>query len=212
MGNKAEPVPEEVNFDVHVNKDSSRVRRERELDHFCESFAQWTPSTAAERAFDDATIDRFLCNVQNEGFIADVIGFSEFPYSRGNTLEGRDREIETEFWFEINTKDSALSGEDGLVILHVHYAGKWHFDWWKRDRSTVTQINIRHTTSYEEKAFHRKCQDLGKWREKYGKPLLQNLHGGWKWRDHPDRFPTVYKLLDRAEKCEYEVRGYKGKE
>eukprot|EP00961_Rhodomonas_salina_P277762 3753574-Rhodomonas_salina.1 len=199
-------------IDVHVNENSSRFAEVADdLVEFSARFARWAPSESGARGFNNNTIKLFLRKVEEDGFIADVIGFSEFPYSHNNTLQGADREIEREYWFEVSSDYAQLSGVDKLVILHVHYAGKWHNSHDKRDRSTITQINIRHTASCQEHAFWKKCADLDMWREKYGRSILAIPAGGWKWEQHPEVSQAVYKLLSIAERCRTYVRGRKGK-
>ena len=62
--------------------------------------------------------------------------------------------IEREYWLRIPQRalqNAGMAGLDGLVILHVHYAGVWDraddttaFD---KKRSIITQINARYTGS-----------------------------------------------------------------
>ncbi len=57
--------------------------------------------------------------------------------------------------------------------------------------STITQVNIRYTWHKdrpEKEKFWKKCEDLDKWRESEGKPILRDKDG-WLWRehDHPDQ-------------------------
>lgn len=61
-----------------------------------------------------------------------------------------------------------MMGDDKLAIFHVHYEGRFHPVPDKRDRSVIKQIDVRHTTVVREKAYHIKCKDLNKWREKHG--------------------------------------------
>ena len=67
------------------------------------------------------------------------------------------------------------AGLDGLVILHVHYAGVWDraddkiaFD---EKRSIITQINARYT--------------VGMWTEAQVMQILGSAEAPWRWSDTP---------------------------
>eukprot|EP00961_Rhodomonas_salina_P023076 309466-Rhodomonas_salina.1 len=199
----------EEGFDVFVNDSCSRLRRDyaHDLERFVDSFACWQPADSTARKFNGAAIESFLSKVeQEEEFIAAVIGFNEFPHTHGRTLVGSNREIVREYWFEVDTGDARIAGQDGFVILHVHFAGKWHELRDQRDRSTISQINIRHTARREEDAW-KKCADLDKWREQYGEFVVRRFPGGWKWKERPEVSPALHKLLAIADKCTRFVRG-----
>eukprot|EP00961_Rhodomonas_salina_P180204 2432050-Rhodomonas_salina.3 len=197
--------------DVFVNANSSKLQKEGadSFDSFGERFACWTALEENSRAFDQARIARFLDLVKEPNNF-EVIGFQEFPYTAGQKLSGELCYIEREFWLEVDSEDAAVSGDDGYVILHVHYAGNFLRNVGDRDRSTITQINIRHTPCYREEAFHRKCKDLDRWRERRGTRLVKiDETLGWKWRKHPNWHPAVAKILAKAERCTQWVRGRK---
>lgn len=45
-----------------------------------------------------------------------------------------------------STKPRRLAGDDGLVVLHVHYADKWHDNVGQKGKcNVILQINLRHT-------------------------------------------------------------------
>ncbi len=102
--------------------------------------------------------------------------------------------IEREYWLKVSDNalpsKQGLAGTDGYVIMHVHYAGNWDAgDLWKqrkRKRSTITQVNIRHTWHIgrpEKEKFVMKCEALNRWPERTGTPILE-APDGWLWREH----------------------------
>ena len=154
------------------------------------------------RGFKPQDVEDFRNLLSTEGAVT-VKFRNDFEYTQGGTVS----KIEREYWLKIspNALPAAkkhLAGEDGYAIMHVHYAGNWDasdsrvaFD---RKRSTITQVNIRHTWHKdrpEKEKFWKKCEDLDKWREKKGEPILREHDGstpasdGWLWRehDHPDQ-------------------------
>jgi hypothetical protein len=143
-----------------------------------------------------------------------IIGYQEFPYTGGNKLKnlsargGKDeREVEREYWVRLGGVDKKLLGDDNLAIFHVHYKGNWHPVPQYRDRSVITQVNVRHTTKLRQKAFHIKCQDLNKWREKHGTSVLPGIPAaGWKWQEQPNVSIAMHKMLSKAEGCTKKVR------
>jgi len=138
--------------------------------------------------------------------LAQIIGFGEFPYADRfkRDLKGDDREVAREYWIRLDqpVTDQKLGGDDNLIIFHVHYAGKWHPVSRYRDRSVITQVNVRHTTEIKKKAYHVKCRDLNKLRERHGTSVLEEIpKEGWKWRQQPELSRAMYTVLMRAEEC-----------
>jgi hypothetical protein len=119
-----------------------------------------------------------------------VIARHDCPYDGG----GRPR-IEREYWL----RDAGLAGLDGLVILHVRYAGVWEraddqaaFD---EKRSIITQIKARYTGGKKRKEVQA-MQVLGS----------PEAPSEWRWRDPVRRHLTEYTpalqdLLLKGEKC-----------
>ena len=172
------------------------------------AFAKWTPDEEISRSLNATGIKQLLDKISEDDQCYDVIGFQEFPYTRGNKLVGNEREIERELWVKFDGVDKKLAGNDELGIFHVHFAGKWHPVPDLRDRSVITQINARHTTKIKNQAFHKKCQDLNKLREKYGKEVSGIPKEGWKWKERPDVVPAMHAVLNKAEKCTRQVRSF----
>ena len=242
------------------------------------------------RGFKPQDVEDFRNLLSTEGAVT-VKFRNDFEYTQGGTVS----KIEREYWLKIspNALPAAkkhLAGEDGYAIMHVHYAGNWDasdsrvaFD---RKRSTITQINVRHTwhenrvsvqdylsvidssamnnsektgrltdmlrletrpfvlkvfsetarwhgqgekgyfygapgdwnlvasalqceslKSEKTSKFPLKCEDLDKWREKKGEPILREHDGstpasdGWLWRehDHPDQ--DIGTLLTSTQAC-----------
>ena len=119
-----------------------------------------------------------------------MIARHDCPYDGG----GRPR-IEREYWL----RDAGLAGLDGLVILHVRYAGVWEraddqaaFD---EKRSIITQIKARYTGGKKRKEVQA-MQVLGS----------PEAPSEWRWRDPARRHLTEYTpalqdLLLKGEKC-----------
>jgi len=134
-------------------------------------------------------VKSFLQELQRDSNIVTVVARNDFPY-KGRGLQPL---IEREYWLRVkrsSLKDPALAGRDDFIILHVHYAGDWNrFDdqaTFDRKRSTMTQINARHTCDGSGAKFHKPCQDPGgeldrKWREERGTPVLGKT-SGLKWK------------------------------
>ena len=166
-------------------------------------------------------VESFLKKLKRNPNVATVHAFSDFPYTT-NRSPTRPL-IEREYWLKLSREtlvEPRLAGEDGFIILHVHYSGEWRdedtqaaFD---QKRSVVTQINGRHTwdDSYHIRdRFFKKCLDLGKWREAKGTPILGNHEAptGWKWRDDSKRDLTdntscLRDLLEKGKHCRKVVR------
>ncbi len=171
-----------------------------------DSFVRWVPDDNMSRQFKRDTIKSLLSKIATDDKCMTVIGFQEFPYTAGNTLKWNDREVEREYWVRVDGVDKRLGGVDNLVIFHVHYAGKWHPVQTKRDRSVIQQVNMRHTTKRMEKTFHKKCEDLDKWREAFGTAVPDIPKEGWEWKLRPDVSPGLHKVLTEAERCTTYVR------
>jgi hypothetical protein len=160
----------------------------------------------------------FLAELQRDPSIASVLAKNDFPYHGHGPGAPR---IEREYWLQVSL--SSLASRDGFVILHVHYAGEWKssddqatFD---RKRSTITQINARHTWDGSSgRKFPKPVQDPGgaldgKWREGRGEPLLGSTEAphGWRWREASERnltafTPCLQDLLQKGERCIKVVR------
>jgi len=166
-------------------------------------------------------VKSFLEELKRNPNVATVHAFSDFPYTKNNSL--RVPLIEREYWLKISREtlvNKKLAGKDGFIILHVHYSGEWResdtqadFD---RKRSIITQINGRHTWDDSRdlrERFFKKCLELDKWREAKGTPILGNREApsGWKWRDDSSRrltvdTPFLRDLLEKGEQCRKVVR------
>jgi hypothetical protein len=128
---------------------------------------------------------------------ASVLARNDFPYHGG----GDPPLIEREYWLRVTRsalQKAGLPRLDGLVILHVRYAGVWDqaddqtaFD---KKRSTITQIHARYTG--------------GMWTEAQVKQVLGSPEApiGWRWRDPRERnltefTPALQGLLLKGERC-----------
>jgi hypothetical protein len=199
------PEDEPCDFEVFVNPDFQHG--DGDVGAFAERFAGWVPEEETSRRFAASDIRSLLSKLEADDTCAEIIGFQEFPYAAGGKLKGNDREVEREYWARLDGVGRRLQGDDKLAIFHVHYAGKWHPVPDRRDRSVVKQINVRHTTSVRDKAFHVKCNDLNKWREKHGSSVLGEIPArGWKWQEEPGLSPPMHRLLTKAERCTRKVR------
>jgi hypothetical protein len=128
---------------------------------------------------------------------ASVLARNDFPYHGG----GDPPLIEREYWLRVTRsalQKAGLPRLDGLVILHVRYAGVWDqaddqtaFD---KKRSTITQIHARYTG--------------GMWTEAQVKQVLGSPEAPseWSWRDQTQRnlteyTPALQDLLLKGERC-----------
>ena len=195
-------------FEIHLNEEVvGEISGGKSVEEFAEQFAAWNPDEETSREFKPQDIEALLAKIEQDDSTVQVIGFNEFPYTAGNKLKGSNREVEREYWLHLRNVDKRIAGDDNLAILHVHYKGKWHPVPRNRDRSVISQVNIRHTAKTREKAFHMKCADLNKWREKHGSSVLRQIpKDGWRWRDDGSRCRAVQKVLMGAERCTKQVR------
>jgi hypothetical protein len=128
---------------------------------------------------------------------ASVLARNDFPYHCG----GDPPLIEREYWLRVPRwalQNANLASLDGLVILHVRYAGVWDlgddqtaFD---KKRSIITQINARYTG--------------GIWTEAQVVLVLGSPEAPseWSWRDPAQRrlteyTPALQDLLQKGERC-----------
>ena len=169
-----------------------------------ENLANTLPgSDPVDRSFNTDEVNKFFQGIL-EGNQIQIIGFNEFPYSRGGQLSGNDRLIEREYW----VKDKLDKDKNRRVLLHIHYEGKWKPYHNQRDRSVIAAINLRHSVPKKclssTKVFHLKCRAENQWREsgKYKIPLATP----WAWERDAHLHPALYKLLKEAEKCCRRVR------
>ena len=170
---------------------------------FALDFACWTPpplsvSAAPNREFAHTDIWALLKATDK----VRVIGYNEFPYTRGRPKH--EWELEREIWLDLGALGSATAGPHNLGILHVHYAAPWSDDRFKRDRSVIKQVNVRHTTESPQKDPRFKSQQLDKWREDHGRRMAKLPEGGWHWRDaagenEHEKLQLLRKLLQKAE-------------
>mmetsp|Transcript_18709 Transcript_18709/g.61423 ORF Transcript_18709/g.61423 Transcript_18709/m.61423 type:complete len:861 (-) Transcript_18709:92-2674(-) len=203
------PRPQDVlenYFDVSLNPESAGENKTRH--DLALALANWMPEAESTRQFNPNDVKAFLDQIdKGPRDVVKIIGFSEFPFTNGRRLKEANWTIEREYWLKLDRIDRRVAGEDGYVILHVHYAGKWTAARDRRDTSMITQLNIRHTTRKVELAYHRKCVDLNKWKERHGSEVLPNLPAeGWRWRENPGICRSMHGLLMEAERCTTWVR------
>ena len=112
-----------------------------------------------------------------------MLGFCEFPFTDGRRLSETDWTIEREYWLrlrrtaELVTTPPLPPREEGFVVLHVQYAGKWTAARDKRDLQVIKQLNLRRSATRREAPYHRKCLDLNKWKGRHGCPTCQHKDG-----------------------------------
>ena len=171
---------------------------------------------SGNRKFDRPDINQFLRDLGRNLGVASVVGYQDFPYTEGGAARA-DPFVEREYWLKLSIP--GLGGTDGYAILHVHYMGKFNDPnqcTFTGARSTITQINIRHTWNSSQdvsERYHMKCADLDKWRERKGNVVLgpKEAPHGWKWRADSQRKQTWFTsslrdLLEKGEKCTTVVR------
>ena len=130
---------------------------------------------SGKRKFDRPDINQFLRDLGRNLGVASVVGYQDFPYTEGCAVRV-DPFVEREYWLKLSIP--GLRGTDGYAILHVYYMGKFYDQnqcTFTGARSTITQINIRHTWNSSQdvsERYHMKCADLDKWRERKGNVVL----------------------------------------
>jgi hypothetical protein len=98
----------EEELEVFLNEAAAqRVAGGRDMAAFASEFAGWAPAPAVQtREFLESDIRRLLSLMEKDSSTATVIGFNEFPYTKGGTLQGPDREIEREYWLQLSNVDA----------------------------------------------------------------------------------------------------------
>jgi hypothetical protein len=197
--------------DVFLAKDTATISDWRDTaqsnESFALDFARWTsrPSVEPNREFAYGDIWELLKATDK----VRVIGYNEFPYTRRQPKD--EWELEREIWLDLGALGPAAAGPHKLGILHVHYAAPWSDDRSKRDRSVITQVNVRHTTESPQKDFRLKSQQLNKWREDHGRSMAKLPKGGWHWQNaagenEDKKLQMLRKLLRKAEESTTLVR------
>ncbi|KAJ1466512.1 hypothetical protein T484DRAFT_1861464 [Baffinella frigidus] len=200
----------------------------QDLDAFADEFAGWVAAPVeGSRQFNNAEIELLLMKMEQDPNTATVFGFHEFPYTAGGTLQGPDMQIEREYWLQLNTVDKRLGKHDNMAILHVHYKDKWQLHLPKntvyannlrhsvRQRTTISQMNLRHTVPAQgsaarpSNAYWEKCVSMDQWREMKGVKVFKIPSGGWDWREDATFAPAMHALLMDAEACTWRVRSIK---
>ena len=93
-----------MELEVFLNEPvARRAAGTQDLAAFAGEFAGWAPAPAEQtREFLDSDIQKLLSMMDKDASTAAVIGFNEFPYSKGGALQGPDREIEREYWLRLS--------------------------------------------------------------------------------------------------------------
>ena len=93
-----------MELEVFLNKSAARYAAgSQDLNTFAEEFAGWASAPAEQtREFLDSDIQKLLSLMDKDASTAAVIGFNEFPYSKGGALKGPDCEIEREYWLRLS--------------------------------------------------------------------------------------------------------------
>ena len=188
---QTDPTPSGVHPSMTGYSEMTKAETEEFLTTFCHAAdpVHGQPEGVALRQLGSSGVKSFLQELQRDSNIVTVVAKNDFPY-KGRGLQPL---IEREYWLRVkrsSLQDPALAGRDDFIILHVHYAGDWNrFDdqaTFDQKRSTITQINARHTCDGSGPKFHKPCQDPGgeldrKWREERGTPVLGKT-SGLKWK------------------------------
>ncbi|KAJ1471845.1 hypothetical protein T484DRAFT_3485350 [Baffinella frigidus] len=195
-------------FDVHINEEFAEEFAQEfaggagaSIDEFAQSFAGWQASPTKE--FDTKDIQKLLDAIDhNPAATFRIVGYNEFPYRA---------KIEREYWLKVGNVNQGVAGNGQMAILHVHYAGKWTQRQSLRDRSVVTQMNLRHSVPVRgntrpDNTWYRKCVDLNKWREMRGKMVFHIPKGGWYWQNCPAFSTAMHTVLSAGERCRTIVR------
>ena len=222
MSEGTDPIDLESNPDLSeifeaISKDPLQNRSDLSSESFFLDVDKKIETGASEtRKFGRPDTNNFLRDLGRNLGVASVVGYQDFPYTEGGTATA-DPFVEREYWLKLFIP--GLRGTDGYAILHVHYMGKFYDPDQSTitgARSTITQINIRHTWNSSRdvsERYHMKCADLDKWREKKGNVVLGHKEAphGWKWREDSQRKLTWFTsslrdLLEKGEKCTRVVR------
>jgi hypothetical protein len=169
------------------------------LEKTVEDIANWQLSE--ERSLSAQQQNAFFKQIEDKSLPYRIVAANEFPYTHNQTLKGKDRQVEREYWIQVR-------GGKEHILLHVHFSGRWKANWWERDRSEVLQANVRHSVSQptpKTQIFHKKCFDMNCWREKRG-TKVKNLPAKWKWRQDRSANTALSTILDEGEKCTRFVR------
>jgi len=100
-----------MELEVFLNEPvARRAAGALDLAAFAGEFAGWAPAPAEQtREFLDSDIQKLLSLMDKDAGTAAVIGFNEFPYSKGGALQGPDREIEREYWLRLSNVGARYS-------------------------------------------------------------------------------------------------------
>eukprot|EP00960_Hanusia_phi_P013532 396739-Hanusia_phi.AAC.2 len=174
-------------FHVYLNRDSTLLGAV-DVSSFADQFSTWTPCFASLKEFKHKNLKAFLERTSS----MQVVGFNEYPYSKGRSLQGQERLIERQYWLKLQ---SAEREGNCYAILHARYAGKWG----SNDRSTILQVNVQHTEDVETSARQRRCHALTQWKESYAHKLPGLPQEGWRWKSDVSTSPLVHQILKKAE-------------
>jgi len=103
-----------MELEVFLNEPvARRAAGALDLAAFAGEFAGWAPApTEQTREFLDSDIQKLLSLMDKNASTVAVIGFNEFPYTNGGTLQGPDREIEREYWLQLSNVDARYPRSD----------------------------------------------------------------------------------------------------
>lgn len=178
------------------------LNRQHIKDERAEEFAWWEGKDRGDRLLDQNAQKQFFKRLDQPNCSGiTVVGVNEFPYTDRGKLKGVDRLVEREYWISDPSQTE-------YVLLHVHFAGKWHDDREQRDRSRVEQANLRHSVTQiqpGQRVWFRKCDDMCAWREESGTQVhIQKVP--WSWEQDTKVHPEMHKLLAMGEQCTHYVR------
>ena len=100
-----------MELEVFLNESAARYAAgSQDLKTFAEEFAGWASAPAEQtREFLDSDIQKLLSLMDKDAGTAAVIGFKEFPYTKGGALQGSDCEIEREYWLRLSNVGARYS-------------------------------------------------------------------------------------------------------
>ena len=107
-----------MELEVFLNDSVAKeVAGGQDLETFLGEFAGWVPAPfEGSREFLHGDIELLLGKMKDDPNTATVFGFHEFPYTAGGTLQGPEREIEREYWLQLNNVGARCVVHEGCVL------------------------------------------------------------------------------------------------
>eukprot|EP00960_Hanusia_phi_P057122 763464-Hanusia_phi.AAC.2 len=179
-------------FHVYLNKDRTWLGAD-DFECFADKLSTWAADFKSCMDTKRKDLRDFLRMQNTTPSALQVVGFNEFPHTRGRSLQGSERLIERQYWL----KGTPPEGGSGnlYLILHVRYEGKWGSE----DRSVVAEVSWQHTSEVETRDRQRKCHAVSQWKERYAKTIPDIPRDGWRWKSDASISPLIQEILQKAE-------------